>query len=194
MVALSILICTLPDRAAKCADLVSFLHTHSHDRVEILTDASDRSVPTGQKRNILINRSEGKYFSFIDDDDQVPDYYINRMLTAIEQGPDVVTFNGWMTTDGVNRQDFTIKLGEKYEERNGIYYRFPNHLCAFRRDAIRGIQFPHIWQQEDYQWAKAIHDRKILKTEVHIEEPMYHYRFDSKKNQQKSNVKISRLR
>lgn len=190
MVALSILICTLPERAAQCAQLVSSLNRHNPGGVEVLTDASPRHVPTGQKRNMLVARSSGAYFSFIDDDDEVPDYYSQRIIQAIETGPDVVTFNGWMTTDGVARKDFTIKLGEKYEERNGRYYRFPNHLCAFRREAVRGIQFPHIWEQEDYQWAKAINDRKLLKTEVHIEEPMYHYRYSSKKHK----VKTTRLR
>lgn len=190
---LSILICSLPERATQCARLVDFLNRHNPGGAEILTDPSPRNVPTGQKRNSLIARSSGAYFSFIDDDDEVFDYYIRRMLSAMESSPDVVTFNGWMTTDGGNRKDFTIKLGEKYEERNGRYYRFPNHLCAFRKEAIRGIQFPNIWVQEDYQWAKAINDRKLLKTEVHIEEPMYHYKFLSKKGNA-SNVKVTRLR
>lgn len=190
MIALSILICSLPERAAQREQLVTFLTRLNPGEVEILVDDSPANVPTGQKRNALISRSIGKYFSFIDDDDEVPHHYINRMLMAINQSPDVVTFTGWMTTDGVDRKEFVIKLGERYEERGGIYYRFPNHLCAFNKDVIRSIRFPHIWHQEDYQWAKAIHDRRLLKTEVHISEPMYHYRYASKK----SNIKHTRLR
>jgi len=134
-----------------------------------------RSMPTGIKRNLLIEQSMSDYFSFIDDDDMVSKDYIEQIMTATEQNPDVITFCGWMTTNGENRQNFTIKLGSKYEEKNGHYYRFPNHLCAFKREKVRHIKFPDKWQMEDYDWAKQIHDRKLLKTEVHIESDLYWY-------------------
>lgn len=173
---LSILIPTLPERKPKLDALVKSITAQGHtDQVQLLWDSAGREVPTGRKRNTLMNSCDSEYFCFIDDDDKVPNYYVSEMLNAIAKNPDVVTFIGYMTTNGKDRRNFTIKLGSKYEERNGHYYRFPNHLCAFKKPLVNHIRFPETWMQEDYQWAKLINDRKILKTEVHIQRDMYHY-------------------
>lgn len=173
---LSILICSLPERDDKLTRLVHHLRNQNkYIDVQVVWKTTGREMPTGTKRNLLISETNSEYFCFIDDDDQVPDYYIDELVKAIDQKPDVVTFIGWMTTSGKNRQNFTIKLGSKYEEKNGHFYRFPNHLCCFKRDKVKDVKFPDTWQQEDYYWAKAIHDRKLLKTEVHIQKDMYHY-------------------
>lgn len=172
-----ILICTLPERANKLRRLTLELDRQKSKftGVDYKIHDAGRAIPTGRKRNQLIEQSFSEYFSFIDDDDMVSKDYIEQIMLAIEKSPDVITFNGWMTTNGANRQDFTIRLGSKYEEKNGHYYRFPNHLCVFKREKVKHIKFPDLWQMEDYQWAKNIHDRGLLKTEVHIEADLYHY-------------------
>lgn len=173
-----ILICTLPERANKLQRLTRRLDVQISEYPGLvgykLHDAGP-AMTTGTKRNQLVEQSVSDYFSFVDDDDVISGDYVRQIITAIEKNPDVITFNGFMTTNGTNRQNFTIKLGSKYEEKNGHFYRFPNHLCVFKREKVRHIKFPDVWQQEDYQWAKAIHERRILKTEVHIESDLYHY-------------------
>lgn len=177
-----ILICTLQERANKLRRLTLELDRQKSKftGVDYKIHDAGRAIPTGRKRNQLIEQSFSEYFSFIDDDDMVSSDYIEQIMIAIEKSPDVITFNGWMTTNGANRQDFTIRLGSKYEEKNGHYYRFPNHLCVFKREKVKHIKFPDLWQMEDYQWAKHIHDRGLLKTEVHIEADLYHYQFEPK--------------
>lgn len=172
---LSILICTLPERQHKLNLLLNSLELQRTGEVEIITNNADRSLPTGTKRNQLISASQGEYFCFIDDDDRVPSYYISEMLHALTQNPDVVTFIGYITNNGKDQRNFTIKLGSPYEEKNGHYYRFPNHLCCFKKSLVQHVKFDSIWLQEDYRWAKKIHDSRILKTEVHINKNMYHY-------------------
>jgi len=153
-----------------------------HGEVEIRIHDAGRSMPTGAKRNELIKNSEGEYFSQIDVDDIVPDYYVDEMMRGIAMGVDVISFVGFMTTDGKNRKEFTIKIGERYEERNGRYYRYCNHLCGFKRETVGHIKFRPIWQQEDYYYATEIRDKKLLKSEYHIDNKwMYHYDFKSKK-------------
>lgn len=150
--------------------------------VEIKIHDAGRSMPTGTKRNELIANSDGDYFSMIDVDDLVPNYYVDEMITGINQGVDVINFVGFMTTDGHSRKEFTIRIGERYEERNGRYYRYCNHLCGFKRSTVGHVKFRPIWQQEDYHYATEIRDRKLLKTEYHVERWMYHYDFKSKKH------------
>lgn len=140
-----------------------------------------RHIPTGTKRNELIKNSDGEYFSQIDVDDLVPMYYVDEMMAGIEHNPDVITFVGFMTTNGENRREFTIKLGEKYEERHGQYFRYPNQLCCFKRDVIKSVSFQPVWIQEDYLFATEIMKRRLLKTEVHITQWMYHYQFRTNK-------------
>jgi glycosyltransferase involved in cell wall biosynthesis len=154
-------------------------------QVEIVINDAGRAMPTGTKRNELIKGSAGEYFCFIDDDDKVPMYYIDELMKAIEQGPDVITFIGYMTTNGSNVEHFTIRLGSDYVTRNKHHYRFPNHLCCFKRSLVEHVKFEPIWIQEDYRWAKQIHDRRLAKSEVHINKHMYHYDFDAKKRPNK---------
>lgn len=181
MSSLAILICTLPERFDKLKRLRNILDPQIDrykDRVSIYLHDGGRQIPTGTKRNLLIEQSTSDYFCFCDDDDQVCSFYVDEIVKAIETGPDVVTFKGWMTTNGARRVDWTIKLGEKYEERNGHYYRWPNHLSVFKRALVNRFKFPDVWIQEDYIWSKAIRDSGVLKTEVHIPMQLYHYQFE----------------
>jgi glycosyltransferase involved in cell wall biosynthesis len=180
---LSILICTLPEERniAKLARLRAILGPQLCDVVEVRQHEGGREVPTGTKRNELIDNCEGEYFCFVDDDDILAPTYVQDILKALESRPDVVTFNGWMTTNSKSRVDFVIKLGEGYEERDGKYYRWPNHLAVIRKSAVRGIRFEPIWMGEDYIWSKQIRDLGLLKTSVHIEKELYHYDFESTK-------------
>lgn len=181
---LFILICTLPERALKLKRLVHGLTRQlaKHPEASYKIHDAGRSMPTGTKRNQLIEQTESDYFCFIDDDDWVSEHYLDHIMNALQSNPDVVTFNGYMTTNGTTRRNFTIKLGSRYEEKNGHYYRFPNHLCVFRRDKVRHIKFPDIHVGEDYAWAKMINDRRILHNEVHINADLYHYDFQTKKD------------
>lgn len=181
---LSILIPTLPEPKSQ-----NYLRRLRHildpqiynNPVEIIVHDAPRSMPTGTKRNELIARASGEYFVQIDCDDTVPIYYVNELLKAMESKPDVISFQGHMLTDGANRRNFTIKLGERYEERGGHYYRYPNHLCCYKKSVVQHVKFQPIWVQEDYNWATEVRQKGLLRTEVHIPLQMYCYDFDSKK-------------
>lgn len=179
----AILICTLPERFNYLEKLKKKLDYQliRHPSVFYRIHDGLRSMPTGMKRNQLVEQSTSDFFSFVDDDDEISDDYVNLIVDALQSSPDVVTFNGWMTTNGQHRRNFTIKLGSDYVERNGHYYRFPNHLTVMKRSLVQSVKFPELWEREDYLWAKQIHDRKLLKTSVHIEKDLYHYAFNSNK-------------
>lgn len=181
---LAILICTLPDRTLKLRRLLAVLNPQVKkyaDRVKYHIHDGGRSMPTGAKRNALITQSNpSEYFVFIDDDDLITEDYVSQILKAAETHPDVITFDGWMTTNGSHRAEWTIQLGSDYCEREGRYYRWPNHIVPIRREAVTGIWFPEVYIQEDYRWSKEIHDRGVLKSEVHIDKALYHYDYQTK--------------
>jgi glycosyltransferase involved in cell wall biosynthesis len=184
---LSILICTLPETysyrmLSRLNEVLDPQIEKYKDRVEKKVHDAGRHMTTGEKRNMLIAQSSGEYFTYIDCDDMVPDYYVEEIIKAIEQKPDVITFKGYMTHDRVGRKNFDIRLGNGYHETRDCYYRWPNHLSVMRRDAIGNVRFPNITKQEDYMWSREINDRGLLKTSVHIDRDMYWYDYiDPKK-------------
>lgn len=179
---LSILIPTLPGREHYLNNLLLNINVQKKNyNLEILIDDTDRQVSTGRKRNNLISRSIGDYIWFIDDDDDIHHDALRLVYGALDKKPDVVTFNGWMTTDGRRKERFIIRLGSNYTKRMGIYYRYPNHICPMKRELIKDIKFEDIYHGEDYLWATQIHDKALLQTEEVITEDIYHYKFRSKK-------------
>jgi GT2 family glycosyltransferase len=178
---LSILIPTLGKRASLLNLLLEELKSQiGESKVEILID-SDEKKTTGEKRNLLKSKATGKYIVYFDDDDEPAKDYIEQILKGCQSDSDCIVFNGYMTTNGKNRVNFIIRLGEKYEYRHGIYYRYPNHICAFKKDLVRHIDFPHKIQGEDYEWATKVRDSGVLKTQYVIEKDLYHYKYISKK-------------
>lgn len=194
MTKLSILIPTLPESKHYLNRLMNVLQKQITGDVEVITNDLSKATPTGTKRNLLIDSAKGEYFVQIDCDDLVFDWYVSELLRAIDKNPDVITFNGYMTTDGANKRNFVIKLGERYEERGGVYYRYPNHLCCFKKSVVSGVRFKPIWVQEDYLWATEIKNKGLLKTSVHIDRDMYIYDFMTKKVATPLEVKRTRLR
>jgi hypothetical protein len=164
----------LPERAEKLKRLLAILQPQLTVDVELLTDDRGRQITTGQKRNDLLHRSKGIYSVFIDDDDLVSHDYIKKILHAATYNPDCITFKGWMTTNGYSRVNFVLRLGEKYEERNGMYYRFPNHITPIKTQIGRQVAFENITIGEDYKWALQIKDRNLLKTEFFIDSELYY--------------------
>lgn len=178
---LSILIPTLPERAKLLQRVCEHLGAFNTGEVEILTDHRGREVTTGKKRNELIEKAKGLYVVHVDDDDFPQTGYIEMILNAIKENnyPDCITFNGFYNEDGGPRINFTIKLGEKYEARNGHVYRWPNHLCPMKKAIAQSVKFPDKTKGEDYEWSKQIADRRLLKTSFHIDKDLYFYEYKS---------------
>lgn len=178
---LSILIPTLHKRSGLLRRCLQAIGTH--DQVEVLAYADDGRISTGNKRNALVQQAKGEYVAHVDDDDLVSPDYIPEILKAIEQAPDAITFNGWMTTDGGQRVNFNIQHGNPYTavEHQGkiVYLRFINHLCPVRREIALQVPFPNKTLGEDYDWAVKLKDSGLIKTSVHIDKELYHYDYKS---------------
>jgi GT2 family glycosyltransferase len=183
---LSILIPTLTQRRDILNKLIVLLNnqiagTSSVGKVEILINEDQGQKTTGHKRNELKSKAKGKYIIFLDDDDEPAQIYISELLKGAKEDRDCIVFNGWMTTNGGDHRNFQLRIGEKYEERNGMYYRYPNHLCAMKRELVAHINFPNKTIGEDYEYATKIKDLGLLKTQYIIEKDLYHYKYLTKK-------------
>lgn len=187
---LSILIPTLPGRKAHFNNLkenltAQLIELGMRSAVEIIEDSRIQPITTGEKRNYLLQSATGKYVWFIDDDDDIEPGAIAKVLAAALKQPDVIAINGYMTTDGAQRVDWEIRLGHPYKaiQKDGheYYLRHPNHITPMRRDLAIQVQFPHKNQREDYEWAVAMLNTGLLKTQEIIDEPVYHYKYITNK-------------
>lgn len=176
---LSILICTMPERRemfcvlhAKISQQIEKAETNE---VEILSNDL-MNITTGEKRNILLDSSIGEFVVFVDDDDNVYDYYVLEILRVIRQNPDIdcIGINGIISFNGEDSKKWFIS--KKYQhwcEEAQIYFRTPNHISPIRRSIAISVRFPNICHGEDSAFSTAIYP--LLKNEALIEKPMYHY-------------------
>ena len=184
---LSILIPTVPQRA----NLFLELHTEINNQlemcngfglVEVISDCAPvGSKTTGQKRNDLINSAQGEYVWFIDDDDMILPNAISLVLAALENKPDALAINGFMTTNGEEKRNWYISKDNPYttdySTGEEVYLRSTNHITPIKREIAKIIKFEDKSNFEDYAFCMELKKFNLIKTEVEIKEPIYHYRF-----------------
>ncbi len=156
----------------------AFLHTEgssfSDIGVEILVDADDKQLSTGEKRNNLLARATGRWCAFVDDDDMVSHDYVKNILVALNSEPDVVGIEGLLFYRGNPGKLFVHSLAVKsWFEKDSVYYRNPNHLNPIKRELAIKAGFPDATMGEDHEFSKKI--LPLLKSEVFLLGPVYHY-------------------
>jgi len=186
MYKLTIMMLSLPHRLSFLNKLVNELENQSKGLpVEILYFGDSRSYPIGQKRNILQQYAQGEYSCWIDDDDFIPNYYINEILKVIEYKPDVICWTNQVTVNGekmtphpaVTHCHFSIKYNPEINDRkNKIFYHRPCHINPVKHKIA--LQFPF----KECSYCRADLDRakdmvNILKTEYIIPKVMYFHRY-----------------
>lgn len=120
------------------------------------------------------------YVSFVDDDDLVPPYYVDEVMSALGQRPDYV---GWLVqcySDGRPTAIAHHSLEHSTWSNEGArYLRDISHLNPVRRQlALRAdYRAGKRGQPEDRAWADQMRRGGYLKTEVVIPRIMYHYLF-----------------
>jgi len=187
---LSILILTLPTRIDLYSRLIKSLNQQVIEnnlmhRVQILTLGDTKEISVGEKRNILLNKSIGRYVCFIDDDDVIATNYLSVIMSALNSNADVITFCGDYVENEI-RTPFSISMVHRgnFNEPN-MFYRLPNHLCPVKREIALSCQFTDKNFGEDSDYAEKINN--YLKNEYHIQEKLYFYMYDSNTSQTKPN-------
>lgn len=178
MITLSILIPSIPERLDKLKTLIEKIQLIKGYNYEILSLCDNRQMTIGEKRNKLVSMAKGKYIAFCDDDDDITDKYELLMIACSTVNADVITFKQEATVDG-NKTivDFDLKHTEnEIFVTDGVTKRRPFHVCAWKRELVKGIKFPEINWGEDWKWcAKAL---KKVKTQCKIDKVLHIYIHD----------------
>lgn len=139
----------------------------------VLLDTRTRSV--GLKRQGVLDAALGDYIAFVDDDDDIAPDYVEKLLTAIEHEPDVITFEQRAIVNdeegtcvfGINNRDEPFIPGTRFN-------RAPWHVCVWRRDLIKDCVFPDHSYGEDLTW--SLQARRRVRTSLHIDKVLHTYR------------------
>ena len=183
---LSILIPTLPARIDYYSHLIRNLNNqiisnNLQNEVQILSFCDTKDISVGEKRNILLNQSNGRYVCFIDDDDEISPDYLIKIISALESNADVITFCGDYVENNL-RTAFSISMVHRgnFNDSN-IFYRLPNHLCPVKREIALSCLFTHKNYGEDSDYAEKINQH--IKNEFHIQEKLYFYLYNANTSQ-----------
>lgn len=180
---LSILICTIEGREDKFETLLTSIKKQMLldyvGKVELLKKIDNKEISVGEKRQYLLNRAEGDYIVYIDDDDAVADDYISSILKAIEQNPDCIGFKIECNMEGTKHKAIASNIYDDWcENIDGFKYcRTIYHKTPVKREIALQIGFKDMRFGEDYDYSKRLKQSKLLKTEVFIDKYLYFYNY-----------------
>jgi len=179
-ISLSILTPAVPSRINQVSALHSELARQIGDLpVENLVLLDNKRRTVGEKRDALLRAARGDYVAFVDDDDWIAPDYVDSLIRAIHNQPDVVTFLQQAT---VNGETFNVEfsLGNVNEMQNGTKTIKRNawHVCAWRRTLAILSHFPAINYGEDWVYASKLCALSGL-TSKHIPKVLHYYRHSS---------------
>lgn len=134
-------------------------------------------TPNGIKMIIGEDTSHGEYVCTVDDDDWIAPNYIDSILEALEQNPDVVTFRLKHPTYGHvwKFQKHPKVTNHSRLDKNRMRLMIPNQLCVWRRSMLLEVPWlPGVYGVDQLR-AELLNTVYPDATEVHIPEELYTY-------------------
>ncbi len=148
--------------------------------VNALWNNGERSI--GSIRQDLLDGASTEYVSFLDDDDEVPPYFTDRVLPLLD-GTDYIGWRQELWRGDAKERPVTHSLRYgRWVDMPGEFQRDITHFNPVRRElAVLGsFANDHEWWAEDSTWAAQV--RGKLRTEHFIDEVMLCQRWDPRDN------------
>lgn len=183
---LSILIPSIPSRFEKMQNLYNRLLIECKNLpIEILCLVDNKKRSIGEKRDDLVQLAKGEYLTILDDDDDFFDgFYASKIIEAIKEKKDVITFEQLCSLDGKSFiVDFDLfhKENEPAEiDEFGEYIdikRLPFHCCVWKTSIAQSERFANVGYGEDWDWCKRLIPK--CKTQTKIDFILHRYIFNS---------------
>lgn len=174
----SVLIPTIPGREEGLRRLMDTLYEKTRRiapelHMEICIDFDNRESSIGVKRQRLLNRAKGKYISFIDDDDDITDAYIEDLWTCIQGNYHTMRLRGQ-----ISQYTFTHSIENKLDgpmARGDVFLRPPNHLNPMMTDVAKLVPFGDAVRGEDLDWTIRMAKTGFLTHEYQSDASRIHY-------------------
>jgi hypothetical protein len=174
----SVLIATITGRESSLNSLISSIRGKISRiapdiRVEFVTYFDNRETSIGNKRKWLLENAKGKYMSFVDDDDDITDAYIEDFVQTLRGGYHVMRLRGQIA-----QYTFTHSIENSldgYMARGNVFIRPPNHLNAMLTDVAKLFSFKDAIKGEDLEWTIRLAKSGFLVTEYKSDDSRIHY-------------------
>lgn len=184
-----ILILTQPSRVRFLEQLLEILGPMPASVARLVFRQFDPRFSLGQNREIMRREASADYISFLDDDDFVPRDFVPTILPLLD-GVDQVSFDVQIYQ---NERPYTIArhtlTAGGWYEKAGTLYRDVSHVHPMRRELALEVPMSG-GIGEDFRWAAGMRGR--VKTEHHIDRPMYYYLWRTRKDDTKDQVSPTR--
>jgi hypothetical protein len=148
--------------------------------IEVLLFMDNKKRTVGGKRDALVQMSSGKYFMFVDDDDDLVS--VDEIYQATFQDVDVITFKQLCKNNDKTSFVVTFGIGNENEVKKASAFgahldckRPPYHVCAWNKK-FKIYRFPEISYGEDWEWVQKCLPE--AKTEVFIDKILHRYDYD----------------
>jgi hypothetical protein len=178
----SILIPTIPGRSPGLLRLVESIREKVARicpklRYEFCVAFDKKEMSIGMKRQKLTAQAKGKYSSFIDDDDEITDAYIEDLWAMIQGGFHTMRLRGQMSQfPFVHSTAITMESPMATKDEPPVFQRPPNHLNPMLADVAKMVPFKDAVHGEDLDWTLTLYKSKFLETEYRHSDPLrIHY-------------------
>jgi hypothetical protein len=189
MTTYQVLIATIPHRHERLCELLAHLDRQAVPGFGVLLYRDNLQQPVSRKRQVLLEAARADYVSHVDDDDWVPDDFVRLVMGALEQEPDYVGFRVRYTLDGDVQMPVEHSLRcpgwQSYWDK---LIRDISHLNPMRRELALLGRFDYTRENllvvngEDFFWADQVRQTRQVRTEVWLDQEMYHYRYRTADN------------
>lgn len=184
----SILIPTLPVRRNLLERVRSQLEPQleKYNDIELIILEDNRMRSYGEKMQAMVDLAQGEYLCFVDDDDEVSDFYVDSLYSLMTDSVDCVGITAQISIEGgpwINVQ-YSSRHKEWVDDPDGIgYLRNPQHLTPIRSDIVR--QIPWVGHYgADRDWSTRLTESGLIKTENFNPTPVYFYHAWNSKNRE----------
>ena len=159
---LSILICSVENNERQ-ESLNKLLHELNHqvcsnyaeNIVEILVEKDNGTMSVGEKRNVLIDKANGEYICFIDDDDFIANNYLNLILQNLTK--DILIIRIDHRINGGKAKEIQPSLYIDNLETNEFIFRANHlHLCPHLKMKSNWVKFKEINFAEDLDYSQRL--------------------------------------
>lgn len=183
-ITLSILICSVDteERQAKLKKLISELNRQisknfAEEVIEIIIDTDNMDKSVGKKRNDLIEKAQGEFICFIDDDDFISENYLSTILYHLNSGIDILLIAIEHIENGVNKPKIIPSLYiDNLNTGEAVFKTNHFHLCPHKKSIARNVLFEWVNFAEDMLYSQKM--VKHINNYFLISEPIYIY-FDN---------------
>lgn len=163
---LSVLIPSIPSRAKLLEKLWYKLSKQQDDlnrmhptlgEVELIFDDSapflEGGLSIGKKREALVNKANGKYLCFVDDDEDVAPNYLESLVRLCQHDRDIVTFRNFTRLDTFwSIVDMSLNFPNDQATPLFTVRRKPWHICPVRSIFAKQVKFSDSNYGEDFDW------------------------------------------